>query len=90
MISKETKAEILKKYGSTPTDSGRPEVQIVLISTRVKDLTGHLIANKKDNHSRRGLRLMLGQRGKLLKYLKNLDIARYRALIQDLELKDRY
>jgi small subunit ribosomal protein S15 len=48
------------------------------------------MANKKDNHSRRGLRLMLGQRGKLLKYLKALDIARYRALIKDLELKDRY
>ncbi|HQO09928.1 MAG TPA: 30S ribosomal protein S15 [Clostridiales bacterium] len=90
MISKEVKAEIMKKYGSTPTDSGRPEVQIVIISTRVKELTNHLMANKKDNHSRRGLRLMLGQRGKLLKYLKALDIARYRALIKDLELKDRY
>jgi len=90
MITKEAKAEIMKKYGSTPTDSGRPEVQIVIISTRVKELTEHLIINKKDNHSRRGLRLMLGQRGKLLKYLKNLDIARYRSLIKDLELKDRY
>ncbi|MGD9708102.1 MAG: 30S ribosomal protein S15, partial [Candidatus Delongbacteria bacterium] len=66
------------------------EVQIVLISTRVKGLTQHLIANKKDNHSRRGLRLMLGKRSKLLKYLKKTDIERYRSLIKDLELKDRY
>jgi small subunit ribosomal protein S15 len=90
MISKEVKQEIVKKYGSTPADSGKAEVQIVLISTRVKDLTQHLIANKKDNHSRRGLRLMLGKRSKMLKYLKKSDIERYRSLIKDLELKDRY
>ncbi len=90
MISKEAKQEIIKKYGSNPSDSGKPEVQIVLISTRVKELTQHLIANKKDNHSRRGLRLMLGRRSKLLKYLKKSDIERYRTLIKDLELKDRY
>jgi small subunit ribosomal protein S15 len=90
MITQQEKQEIIKKYGDTPTDSGKAEVQIALISARVKYLTEHLIANKKDAHSRRGLRLMLGHRGKLLKFLKNKDIARYRALIQDLELKDRY
>jgi small subunit ribosomal protein S15 len=90
MITKEQKQEIIKKYGDNPNDSGKAEVQIVLISARVKYLTEHLIANKKDAHSRRGLRLMLGQRSKLLKFLKAMDIARYRALIQDLELKDRY
>ena len=90
MLSKEKKQEIIRKYGSNPNDSGRAEVQIVLISTRVKELTQHLIANKKDAHSRRGLRLMLGQRSKLLKFLKGKDIERYRALIKDLELKDRY
>ncbi len=90
MLTKEQKHEIIQKYGSNPNDSGRAEVQIVLISTRVKELTQHLIANKKDAHSRRGLRLMLGQRSKLLKFLKGKDIERYRALIKDLELKDRY
>ncbi|MBU4486499.1 MAG: 30S ribosomal protein S15 [Candidatus Delongbacteria bacterium] len=90
MISNEVKQEIIKKYGDTPTDSGKAEVQIVIISRRVKDLTQHLIANKKDTHSRRGMRLMLGKRSKLLKYLKIKDIARFRALIKDLELKDRY
>jgi len=90
MLTKEQKQEIIQKYGSNPNDSGRAEVQIVLISTRVKELTQHLIANKKDAHSRRGLRLMLGQRSKLLKFLKGKDIERYRALIKDLELKDRY
>lgn len=90
MLSSEEKQEIIKKYGVNPNDSGRAEVQIVLISTRVKGLTQHLIANKKDNHSRRGLRLMLGKRSKLLKYLRKTDIERYRNLIKDLELKDRY
>jgi len=90
MLSSEEKQEIIKKYGTNPNDSGRAEVQIVMISTRVKSLTQHLIANKKDNHSRRGLRLMLGKRSKLLKYLKKTDIERYRSLIKDLELKDRY
>jgi len=90
MITTEEKQAIIAKYGNNPTDSGKAEVQIVLISTRVKNLTEHLIANKNDNHSRRGMRLMLGQRSKLLKHLKDTDIERYRNLIKDLDLKDRY
>ncbi len=90
MISAEEKKAIIEKYGEGPNDSGRAEVQIAIISTRVKNLTKHLIANKKDSHSRRGMRLMLGKRGKLLKFLKKKDITRYRNLIKDLELKDRY
>ncbi|MFO7810979.1 MAG: 30S ribosomal protein S15 [Candidatus Delongbacteria bacterium] len=90
MISHEEKKEIIKKYGTTESDSGRAEVQIAIITTRVKNLTQHLIANKKDTHSRRGMRLLLGKRSKMLKYLKMKDIVRFRSLIKDLNLKDRY
>ena len=90
MITKEAKAEIVKKYGGTDKDTGKAEVQIVIMSTRVKQLTEHLKINKKDNHSRRGMRILLGKRGKLLKFLKKKDIERYRTLIKDLGIKDRY
>jgi small subunit ribosomal protein S15 len=90
MISQEEKQQIIQKYGDNPNDSGRAEVQIVIMSTRVKNLTQHLIANKKDSHSRRGMRLLLGKRSKMLKYLKKKDIERFRTLLKELNLKDRY
>ncbi len=90
MLGKEGKAEIVKKYGGSEQDTGKAEVQIVIMTTRVKQLTEHLKINKKDNHSRRGMRLLLGKRSRLLKFLKKKDIERYRTLIADLGIKDRY
>lgn len=87
MISKERKAEIIKEYGRTPADTGSPEVQIALLTERIKALTEHLKVNKKDHHSRRGLLKMVGQRRGLLEYLKKTDIIGYRELIERLGLR---
>ena len=82
-----TKQEIIKEYGTTEGDTGSPEVQIALLSHRIKYLTEHLKTHKHDHHSRRGLMLLVGQRKRLLQYLQNVDIERYRALIQRLGLR---
>ena len=87
MISKEKKAEIIKTYGRTPEDTGSPEVQIALLTTRIVELTEHLKVNKKDHHSRRGLLMLVGQRRNLLEYLKKKDLEGYRALIEKLGLR---
>ena len=87
MISKEKKAEIIKTYGRTPEDTGSPEVQIALLTTRIVELTEHSKVNKKDHHSRRGLLKMVGQRRNLLEYLKKKDLEGYRALIEKLGLR---
>ena len=87
MISKEKKAEIIKEYGRTPEDTGSPEVQIALLTARITELTEHLKVHKKDNHSRRGLFKMVGQRRGLLNYLEKNDIERYRSLIERLGLR---
>ncbi|HHX12377.1 MAG TPA: 30S ribosomal protein S15 [Clostridiales bacterium] len=87
MISKEKKQEIITAYGRTPEDTGSPEVQIALLTERINDLTGHLKANKKDHHSRRGLLKMVGQRRGLLSYLMKTDIEGYRSLIERLGLR---
>ena len=87
MISKEKKAEIVKAYGRKEGDTGSPEVQIAVLTQRIKELTEHLKSNKKDHHSRRGLLKMVGKRRGLLDYLKNKDIERYRALIEKLGLR---
>ena len=87
MISKEKKAEIIKAYGRTPEDTGSPEVQIAILTERIRELTEHLKVNKKDHHSRRGMFKMVGQRRGLLSYLKSKDIERYRALIEKLGLR---
>ena len=87
MISKEKKAEIIKTYGRTQEDTGSPEVQIALLTTRIVELTEHLKVNKKDHHSRRGLLKMVGQRRNLLEYLKKKDLEGYRALIEKLGLR---
>lgn len=87
MISKEKKAEIIKTYGRTPEDTGSPEVQIAILTERIRELTEHLKANKKDHHSRRGMLKMIGQRRNLLAYLQKKDLEGYRALIEKLGLR---
>ena len=86
MISKEKKAEIIKTYGRTPEDTGSPEVQIAILTERIRELTEHLKVNKKDHHSRRGMLKMIGQRRNLLAYLQKKDLEGYRALIEKLGL----
>lgn len=87
MISKEKKAQIIAEYGKNAADTGSTEVQIALLSARIKELTEHLKNNKQDNHSRRGLYKMVGQRRGLLDYLKSKDINAYRTLIEKLEIR---
>ena len=87
MISKEKKAEIIKTYGRTPEDTGSPEVQIAILTERIRELTEHLKVNKKDHHSRRGMLKMIGQRRNLLAYLQKKDLEGYHALIEKLGLR---
>ena len=87
MISKETKAELIKTYGRTPEDTGSPEVQIAILTYRINELTEHLKTNMKDHHSRRGLLKMVGKRRGLLDYLKKNDLEGYRALIAKLGIR---
>ena len=87
MISKEMKEKIVAEYGRTPGDTGSPEVQVAILTARINDLTEHFKANPKDQHSRRGLLKMVGQRRGLLAYLKKMDIERYRTLIERLGLR---
>ena len=87
MISKEKKTQIIAEYGRKEGDTGSPEVQVALLTERIKELTEHLKVNQKDHHSRRGLLKMVGQRRNLLAYLKEKDLERYRALIARLGLR---
>ena len=87
MIAKEKKAEIIEKYGRQAGDTGSPEVQIALLTERIRELTSHLQSNKKDHHSRRGLLKMVGKRRGLLDYLAQIDIERYRAIIAKLGIR---
>ncbi|MBA3535673.1 MAG: 30S ribosomal protein S15 [Tatlockia sp.] len=84
------KAEIVNEYKRADNDTGSPEVQVSLITGRIKYLTEHFKVNKKDFHSRRGLQELVNKRRKLLKYLKRNDQARYQTLIQSLGLRDSY
>ncbi len=87
MITKEKKDEIIKEYAISEGDTGSPEVQVALLTERINELTEHLKVNKKDHHSRRGLLKMVGRRRRLLAYLKEKDINRYRNLIERLGLR---
>jgi small subunit ribosomal protein S15 len=86
-ITTEKKKELVGQYAPKPGDTGSPEVQIAILSERIRSLTAHLDGHQKDNHSRRGLLLMVGQRRRLLDYLKRKQPKRYESLIEKLELR---
>ncbi|HHX02206.1 MAG TPA: 30S ribosomal protein S15 [Firmicutes bacterium] len=87
MISKERKEILIQKFQRHENDTGSPEVQIAILSSRINELTEHLRVHKNDHHSRRGLYKMIGQRRGLLNYLMKKDIERYRKLIEELGLR---
>jgi len=86
-ISLERKKELIESYKIHDTDTGSPEVQIAILSEEIKNLTEHFKIHKKDHHSRRGLIMMVSQRRRLLDYLKNKEVNRYRQLIERLGLR---
>lgn len=86
-LQAEQKREIISKFGTHENDTGSPEVQVALLSARIEYLTEHFKTNKKDHHSRRGLLKLVGQRRRLLNYLKDKDIDKYRELIQQLGIR---
>ena len=87
MISKEAKAQLIAENATREGDTGSPEVQIAILTYRIKELTEHLRTHKHDNHSRRGLLMMVGKRRSLLDYLAKKDINRYRAIIAKLGIR---
>lgn len=86
-ITAERKQELIGKFAAKPGDTGSPEVQVAVLTERIKNLTEHLKIHKKDFHSRRGLLIMVGQRRRLLDYTKSKSQERYKSLIQRLELR---
>ena len=87
MLGTERKQEIIEQYKRHDGDTGSPEVQVALLTERINYLTNHFKTHKKDHHSRRGLLKMVGQRRRLLKYLVDQDVERYRSLIKSLGLR---
>ena len=86
-LSAEQKQQIVSEYQLSSSDTGSPEVQIALLTARIKHLTGHFKDHKKDHHSRKGLIRLVNQRRSLLDYVRNKDIQRYRDLVQRLGLR---
>jgi small subunit ribosomal protein S15 len=86
-LTKEAKTEVMSRFAKHEGDTGSPEVQVALLTARINELTEHLRSHKKDHHSRRGLLMMVGQRRRLLNYLRRHDIGRYRELVQELGLR---
>ena len=86
-ITADRKNELLKEYATKSGDTGSPEVQVAILSERIKNLTEHFKDHKKDNHSRRGLLALVSQRRRLLDYLKGKDEGRYQTLIEKLGLR---
>ena len=87
-LTNDEKKEVINKYGTNPKDSGRPEVQIAILTKRINELQAeHFEKQSKDKHSRRGLLKMVGKRRRLLKYLEKKDIERYRKLIKELQIR---
>jgi small subunit ribosomal protein S15 len=86
-LTQERKQELIEKFGETPTDTGKAEVQIALLSARISDLTEHLRTHRKDHHSRRGLLMLVGRRRRFLNYLQRSDPERYRAVLRELGLR---
>ena len=86
-LSKENKDVVIDKFSNHEGDTGSPEVQIALLTERINGLTEHLKTHKKDHHSRRGLLKMVGKRRRLLTYLQNKEVNRYRSLVKELGLR---
>lgn len=86
-LAKARKSEVIEKFRIHDADTGSPEVQVAILTERITYLTGHFKTHQKDHHSRRGLLKLVGQRRRLLDYLKEKDINRYRTIIQDLGLR---
>ena len=86
-ITAEKKQELIKQFGAKEGDTGSPEVQVAILSERIRNLTEHLKTHKKDFHSRRGLLMMVGQRRRLLDYVKKKEAARYERLVKELGLR---
>ena len=87
-ISKERTAELIAEYGKNAQDSGSAEVQVAILTERIRNLTEHLKEHPKDHHTRRGLLMLVGKRRRLLVYIKNRDILEYRELINKLGIRD--
>ena len=87
MLTTEAKLAVIKEYATHEGDTGSPEVQVAILTSRIQYLTDHLKAHKKDHHSRRGLLKLVGQRRNMLDYLRRKDIERYRSLIERLGLR---
>ena len=87
MLTNERKTEVIGTYRTHDADTGSPEVQVALLSERINYLTEHFKSHAKDHHSRRGLMMLVGQRRRLLDYLKSKDVARYRGLIDKLGIR---
>jgi small subunit ribosomal protein S15 len=86
-ITPERTQELITEYGTKPGDTGSPEVQVAILSERIRNLTEHMKAHKKDFHSRRGLLIMVGQRRRMLDYVKSVNVGRYEQLIARLGLR---
>ncbi len=86
-MDKVTKQEIINKFKQSDNDTGSAQVQIALLTQRIRELTEHLKKNHKDNHSRRGLSMLIGQRKSFLKYLEEKDIEAYRSLKKELQIR---
>ena len=87
-VSKERKAELIKEFGKDANDSGSAEVQVAILTERIRELTEHVKVHKKDHHTRRGLLMLVGKRRRLLSYIKEPDINNYRELIAKLGIRD--
>jgi small subunit ribosomal protein S15 len=86
-LTQERKQELVTQFGQSPTDTGRTEVQVAMLTERINELTGHLRTHRKDHHSRRGLLMLVGRRRRFLNYLQRSDLERYRALVRELGLR---
>ena len=86
-LNKEEKENIVSKFGENNTDTGSSSVQIALLTSRIRQLTEHMNNNKKDNHSRRGLVMLVGQRKRLIKYLRRKDLEKYEKVVNELKIR---
>ena len=86
-LTQERKRELIEQFGDSSNDTGKPEVQVALLTERINQLTDHLRTHRKDHHSRRGLLMLVGRRRRFLNYLQRTDLERYRALVRELGLR---